>query len=193
MTTRVYIAGSDWDRIAVVNPELVSARIDHSFRHSADSVGEGTGAGGGSIDIVSVTVTLALVPFLQAVTGALGGKVADFLSAQAPKKVVDLLRRRREETASLVGARNFDYVLQVSDTNIRIRLPRDPVETAEAVQVLLGVTFEQFGSQRVGISWDGSRKAWEAWVTGDAEVTLWRWDPDGREWKPVRPQSCSAS
>ncbi|MEW2073114.1 hypothetical protein AB0941_05695 [Streptomyces sp. NPDC013433] len=187
MGTRVYVAGSDWDRIAVVNPELVSAKIEHFSMHGTGSDGGGTASGGGGIDIVSVTVTLALVPFLQAVTGALGGKVGDFLSAQAPKKVADLFRRRREETASLVGDPNFNYVLQVSDTNIRIRLPRDPAETAEAVQALLGVTFEHFGSQRVGISWDGSRKSWEAWVTGDAEVTLWRWDQDGREWKPVRP------
>lgn len=174
-----------WQRVAAVNPELQSVEVTESFFHGGfGGGGEGTQSAGSEY-IYTVTVTLALAPFLQSVIGALGSKAGDALTAKVPEKLAKLLRRRREDTAPTVGDRSFRYILQVDETQIKVSLPVDESEVVKAVALLSEVTFDHFGDQPAGVSWDAHRETWQAWAKEESGMHLWYWSTETRQW--VRP------
>ncbi|MBO8185533.1 hypothetical protein [Streptomyces spirodelae] len=186
MTTRTYTEGPEWQRVAAVNPELLCVEVTEQFFHGGfGSGGEGTQSAGSDY-IYTVTVTLALAPFLQSVIGTLGSKAGDALTTKIPERLVKVLRRRREETAPTVGDRRFRYTLQVEDTQVKVSLPVDDSEVIKAVALLPEVTFDHFGDQPAGVSWDTHRETWQAWVQEGSGKQLWFWCTETRQW--VRPR-----
>ncbi|UNZ16940.1 hypothetical protein [Streptomyces sp. 891-h] len=135
MTTRIYTEGPEWQRVAAVNPELLSVEVTEQFFHGGIGDDSAAQSDGGDY-IYTVTVTLALAPFLQSVVGALGNKTGDALTRKIPERLASVLRRRREETAPTVGARNFQYTLQVEETQVKVDLPLEDSELVKAVNLL---------------------------------------------------------
>ena len=143
----------------------------------------------GASVVALVLVSMGLVPFVQAVVGAFGTRLADAIDAGTRRAVRRLLRRVHEEP-EVPGEPDRVQVsvsLTDEDSGARVMLADDLPAEAVAQLVRLAVTRSAVADGVVVWHPRGDRDG--RWYVESEGQFRSRWHHEARQWQPVVPDT----
>lgn len=139
----------------------------------------------GGADIMLVLVTMGLAPFVQAVVGSFGGKVADAIDSRARRAVRRLLHRVYQEPELPHRPDRVRMSVSLTDSDTGTRVLLDANLPAEAVAQLVRLTVAGPAAGGGTVLWHPEGAEDGRWyVESEGRFTA-AWDRDTRSWQPA--------